>query len=128
MQCLEALSQQERRHQGRLRSSARPRRSRPVRELDAGAASMRALRRAITLARSLPMAKRSQPLKWISSDMSTPVDVIVLGLGGMGSVAAYHLARRGARVRGLEQFTSAHTLGSSHGQSRIIRQAYFEDP
>jgi sarcosine oxidase len=55
-------------------------------------------------------------------------DVIVLGLGAMGSAAACHLARRGARVLGLEQFTPAHDKGSSHGRSRIIRQAYFEDP
>ncbi|MBU6175237.1 MAG: N-methyl-L-tryptophan oxidase, partial [Planctomycetes bacterium] len=55
-------------------------------------------------------------------------DVIVVGLGGMGSSAAYHLARRGARVLGLEQFTPGHTHGSSHGHSRVIRQAYFEDP
>lgn len=55
-------------------------------------------------------------------------DVIVLGLGAMGSAAAYHLARRGHRVLGLEQFTPAHDRGSSHGRSRIIREAYFEDP
>jgi len=55
-------------------------------------------------------------------------DVIVLGLGGMGSAAAAHLARRGARVVGVEQFTPAHDRGSSHGDSRIIRQAYFEHP
>jgi len=55
-------------------------------------------------------------------------DVIVLGLGGMGSAAAAHLARRGARVVGVEQFTPAHDRGSSHGDSRVIRQAYFEDP
>lgn len=55
-------------------------------------------------------------------------DVIILGLGGMGSSALYHLAQRGRRVLGLEQFEPAHSLGSSHGQSRIIRQAYFEDP
>ena len=55
-------------------------------------------------------------------------DVIVVGLGGMGSAAAYHLARRGRRVLGLEQFTPAHDRGSSHGRSRVIRQAYFEDP
>jgi sarcosine oxidase len=55
-------------------------------------------------------------------------DVIVIGLGGMGSAAAYHLARRGQRVLGLEKFTPAHDRGSSHGGSRIIRQAYFEDP
>jgi sarcosine oxidase len=55
-------------------------------------------------------------------------DVIVIGLGGMGSAAAAHLAARGQRVLGLEQFTPAHDRGSSHGDSRIIRQAYYEDP
>jgi len=55
-------------------------------------------------------------------------DVIVAGLGGMGSSAAYHLARRGKRVLGLERHTPAHDRGSSHGQSRIIRLAYSEDP
>jgi sarcosine oxidase len=55
-------------------------------------------------------------------------DAIVLGLGGMGSAAAYHLAGRGLRVLGLEQFTPAHDRGSSHGGTRIIRKAYFEDP
>ncbi|PZA20633.1 N-methyl-L-tryptophan oxidase [Modestobacter versicolor] len=46
----------------------------------------------------------------------------------MGSAAAAHLAARGQRVLGLEQFTPAHDRGSSHGDSRIIRQAYYEDP
>jgi sarcosine oxidase len=55
-------------------------------------------------------------------------DVIVIGLGGMGSAAAYHLAARGQKVLGLEKFTPAHDRGSSHGGSRIIRQSYFEDP
>ncbi|MFG3419693.1 N-methyl-L-tryptophan oxidase [Micromonospora sp. NPDC048063] len=55
-------------------------------------------------------------------------DVIVVGLGGMGSSAAYHLAARGQRVLGLERFGRAHDRGSSHGGSRIIRQSYFEDP
>lgn len=55
-------------------------------------------------------------------------DVIVVGVGGMGSAAVYHLARRGARVLGLEQYDIPHSLGSSHGLSRIIRLAYFEDP
>ena len=54
--------------------------------------------------------------------------VIVLGLGGMGSAAAAHLARRGAEVVCIEQFVPGHDKGSSHGESRIIRQAYFEDP
>lgn len=60
--------------------------------------------------------------------MPHPYDVIVIGLGGMGSAAAYQLAARGRRVLGLERHTPAHDKGSSHGQSRIIRQAYFEDP
>jgi sarcosine oxidase len=55
-------------------------------------------------------------------------DVIVAGLGGMGSAAAYQLALRGRRVLGLEKHDPAHDKGSSHGRSRIIRQAYFEDP
>ena len=55
-------------------------------------------------------------------------DVIVVGLGGMGSSAAYHLAARGQRVLGLERHTPAHDKGSSHGGSRVIRQSYFEDP
>ena len=46
----------------------------------------------------------------------------------MGSAAALHLAERGKRVLGIEQFTAAHDLGSSHGGSRMIRQAYFESP
>lgn len=46
----------------------------------------------------------------------------------MGSAACLHLARRGARVLGLEQFSLVHDRGSSHGESRIIRQAYFEHP
>lgn len=55
-------------------------------------------------------------------------DVIVLGLGGVGSAAIRHLASRGIRVLGIEQYTPAHQHGSSHGKTRIIRQAYFEHP
>jgi sarcosine oxidase len=55
-------------------------------------------------------------------------DVIVVGLGGMGAAAAYALAARGQRVLGIEQFTPAHPLGSSHGGTRIVRKAYFEKP
>ncbi|MCJ2062976.1 N-methyl-L-tryptophan oxidase [Methylobacterium sp. J-088] len=55
-------------------------------------------------------------------------DVIVLGVGGMGSAACCHLARRGVRVLGLERFDIPHAMGSSHGFNRIIRLAYFEDP
>ena len=55
-------------------------------------------------------------------------DSIVIGLGGMGAAACFHLARRGQRVLGLEQFDIPHDLGGSHGSSRVIRLAYFEDP
>jgi sarcosine oxidase len=60
--------------------------------------------------------------------MTARFDVIVVGLGGMGSAAAAHLARRGRTVLGLEQHWPAHDRGSSHGDSRIYRQAYFEHP
>ena len=53
-------------------------------------------------------------------------DVIVIGTGGVGSSAAYHLAKRGMKVLGLDQFPGGHDRGSSHGQTRVIRQAYFE--
>jgi sarcosine oxidase len=52
----------------------------------------------------------------------------VVGLGGHGSSAVAHLAKRGVKVLGIDRFKGVHTFGSSHGQSRIIRQAYFEDP
>lgn len=55
-------------------------------------------------------------------------DVIILGLGGMGSAAAAHLAARGKRVLGVERFTSPHDRGASHGATRVIRQSYFEHP
>ena len=60
--------------------------------------------------------------------MSDAYDVIVVGLGAMGSATAYQLAKRGAHVLGLEAFTAAHELGSSGGLTRIIRLAYFEHP
>ena len=55
-------------------------------------------------------------------------DVIVIGTGGAGSSALFHAARRGAKVLGLDRFPPAHDRGSSHGQTRLIRQAYFEHP
>ena len=51
-------------------------------------------------------------------------DLIVIGVGGMGSATVYHAARRGLKVLGLEQFDIPHALGSSHGVNRIIRLAY----
>ena len=55
-------------------------------------------------------------------------DVVVCGLGAMGSAALHHLARRGKRVLGLERYTPGHDRGSSHGSKRIIRLGYFEHP
>lgn len=55
-------------------------------------------------------------------------DAIVLGTGGVGSAALFHLARRGLRVLGIDRYTPGHDRGSSHGETRIIRQAYFEHP
>jgi sarcosine oxidase len=55
-------------------------------------------------------------------------DVVVCGLGAMGSAAAQHLARRGKRVLGIERYAPGHDGGSSHGRTRIIRLGYFEHP
>jgi sarcosine oxidase len=55
-------------------------------------------------------------------------DCIVIGTGGVGSAALYHLAQRGAKVLGLDRFPPGHERGSSHGDTRIIRLAYFEHP
>ncbi|MBT4694028.1 MAG: N-methyl-L-tryptophan oxidase [Planctomycetaceae bacterium] len=55
-------------------------------------------------------------------------DCLVLGTGGVGSAALYHLAKQGKRVAGIDRFGVAHDRGSSHGQTRIIRQSYFEHP
>ena len=62
------------------------------------------------------------------ADQGPAYDVIVLGVGSMGSSACYHLAKRGHKILGLEQFDIPHELGSHVGQSRIIRKAYFEHP
>ena len=53
-------------------------------------------------------------------------DVAVLGVGGIGSAACYHLARAGLRVLGIEQFSIPHARGSSHGVTRILRQGLHE--
>ena len=60
--------------------------------------------------------------------MADHYDVIVAGLGAMGSASAFHLAARGVRVLGLERFAPKHVMGSWHGDSRIIRELYFEHP
>ncbi len=58
--------------------------------------------------------------------MSGSYDAIVVGLGVNGAAAALRLAERGARVLGLDRFAPPHPFGSSHGRTRIIREAYFE--
>ncbi len=54
--------------------------------------------------------------------------MVVIGAGGWGSATLYHLAKRGLKVCGLEQFGLGHDRGSSHGESRVIRMAYFMHP
>lgn len=54
-------------------------------------------------------------------------DAIVVGAGGVGSAATYHLARRGADVLALERYDVPHAMGSSHGETRLFRLAYHED-
>jgi sarcosine oxidase len=55
-------------------------------------------------------------------------DVAVVGLGAMGGHTALELATRGRRVLGIDRHRPPHTLGSTHGRTRIIREAYFEEP
>ena len=59
---------------------------------------------------------------------NTSFDIIVIGVGSMGSATCYNLSKRGYKVLGLEQFDISHEFGSHAGQSRIIRKAYFEHP
>ena len=60
--------------------------------------------------------------------MSHVYDVAIIGLGAMGSATSYHLAKRGAGVIGFDRLAPPHMLGSTHGRTRIIREAYFEHP
>lgn len=55
-------------------------------------------------------------------------EVIVVGIGGMGSATTYQLAKQGIKVLGLEKFGVAHDLGSSHGLTRIFRFAQYKNP
>ena len=60
--------------------------------------------------------------------MSSTYDVAVLGLGAMGSTAAYQLAKRGARVLGIDRHAPPHEFGSTHGDTRVTRIACGEGP
>ena len=53
-------------------------------------------------------------------------DVIIVGLGAMGSSSSYYLSKKGAKVLGLDIYRPPHELGSSHGHTRVIREAYHE--
>ena len=55
-------------------------------------------------------------------------DAIIVGLGAMGSAALYHLASRGVKVLGIDRLQTPHIHGSTHGRTRIIREAYYEHP
>jgi sarcosine oxidase len=67
-------------------------------------------------------------LQYANRRQTRRYNAIVIGVGAMGSATVYHLARRGKRVLGLERYDIPHNLGSSHGYTRIIRLAYYEDP
>ena len=58
--------------------------------------------------------------------MDNKYDIVVVGLGAIGSATVYQLAKRGNKVLGIDRFTPPHANGSSHGESRIIRQAIGE--
>ncbi len=60
--------------------------------------------------------------------MPIAYDVVVLGLGAMGAAATYQLARRGARVLGIDRYAPPHEFGSTHGDTRITRIACGEGP
>src|SRR4051794_22527840 len=60
--------------------------------------------------------------------MSNCYDVAIVGAGAAGSSAAYHLSKTGKKILLLDRFNPPHNFGSSHGESRIIREAYFESP
>ena len=60
--------------------------------------------------------------------MTKSFDILVIGLGAHGSSALYHLSKTGKRIAGIDRFVPPHNRGSSHGQSRIIREAYHENP
>ena len=58
--------------------------------------------------------------------MTNDYDIVIIGAGIMGSATAHKLSKTGEKILLLEQFSLQHTNGSSHGQTRIIRQTYSE--
>jgi sarcosine oxidase len=84
--------------------------------------------------KNLPLKRTKVTKEGCAEDPKRPrngdktYDVIIVGLGAMGSAAAYHLAASGTGVLGLDRLRPPHSFGSSHGRTRIIREAYFEHP
>ena len=64
----------------------------------------------------------------LREQMNNSAEVLVVGLGAMGSAALFHLARSGVDVLGIDAYHPPHNYGSSHGETRVIREAYFEHP
>lgn len=62
----------------------------------------------------------------MTNDSTLRPDLLVIGLGAMGSATAYQLAKRGAKVIGIDQFSPPHAHGSTHGETRITRQGIGE--
>ena len=60
--------------------------------------------------------------------MKEKFDIIIIGAGAFGSSTAYHLSKSIKKVLVIDKYIPPHVFGSSHGQTRIIREAYFEDP
>jgi sarcosine oxidase len=60
--------------------------------------------------------------------MNNLFDVAVVGAGAFGSSCAYHLSKEGKKILVLDRYTPQHNSGSSHGDTRIIREAYYESP
>lgn len=58
--------------------------------------------------------------------VSASADIVVVGLGAVGSAALYHAAKLGAQAIGIDRFHPPHEFGSSHGETRITRQAIGE--
>ena len=73
-----------------------------------------------------PESKVKKMIEQAGENSESVFDVIVLGVGSMGSSTCYYLAKQGVKVLGLEQFEIPHEFGSHAGQSRIIRKAYYE--
>src|SRR5215831_12822819 len=69
---------------------------------------------------------RSSVQKLSGVSMTEEADFVVVGLGAMGSAVLYQLAKRGADVIGVDRFAPPHQMGSSHGETRITRQAVGE--